>query len=84
MVGKIKSDLGKLEISSQKYTYNSSFEFSADLSSDSIPFIPVSGRHGGNLIELSNKSPWCQEPKGGLKGTAKGVTVVEAIDMALA
>merc|ERR1711972_1170847 len=47
----------------------------------SVPFVPISGWHGGNMINASQKMPWYKgwnvERK---EGKASGMTLLEALD----
>jgi len=46
-----------------------------------IPFVPISGWHGDNMLEASAKMPWFKGWKSESKArTATGVTLVEALD----
>jgi len=51
--------------------------------SDAVPFVPISGWHGDNMIEASTNMPWFKNwqitnRKEG--GDASGVTLIEALD----
>ncbi|KAI8064422.1 P-loop containing nucleoside triphosphate hydrolase protein [Gongronella butleri] len=45
--------------------------------SESVPFVPISGWHGDNLLEESRNMPWY---KGWSKDTKSGKTLLDAID----
>jgi elongation factor 1-alpha len=51
--------------------------------SDAVPFVPISGWHGDNMLEASSNMPWFKgwnitNRKEG--GDANGVTLIEALD----
>jgi len=51
--------------------------------SDAVPFVPISGWHGDNMLEASSNMPWFKgwnitNRKDG--GDANGVTLIEALD----
>lgn len=48
---------------------------------ESIPFIPVSGWHGDNLIEVSTNMPWYQGWS--VRGNTTGKTLLDALDAIL-
>uniref|UniRef100_A0A8D3B8A1 Elongation factor 1-alpha n=1 Tax=Scophthalmus maximus TaxID=52904 RepID=A0A8D3B8A1_SCOMX len=51
---------------------------------EAVPFIPISGFHGDNMLEPSNKMPWFEGWKVKHKeGAATGVTLYEALDAIL-
>lgn len=49
-----------------------------------VPFVPISGWHGDNMLEVSDKMPWFKgwaiERK---EGKAEGKTLIEALDAIL-
>jgi len=48
---------------------------------DAIPFVPISGWHGDNMIEETEKMPWYKGWKATRKdGDASGKTLLEALD----
>ncbi|KAI3652297.1 hypothetical protein MP228_003600 [Amoeboaphelidium protococcarum] len=47
----------------------------------SVPFVPISGWHGDNMLEPSSNMPWFKGWTKDIKGTvSKGKTLLEAID----
>lgn len=46
-----------------------------------VPFVPISGWHGDNMLEVSTNMPWFKGWNKETKaGVAKGKTLLEAID----
>jgi elongation factor 1-alpha len=48
---------------------------------DTVPFVPISGWHGDNMIEASNNMPWYKGwSVNRQEGNASGKTLLEALD----
>ncbi len=49
---------------------------------DTVPFVPISGWHGDNMLEVSENMKWWTEwkVKKGKDGSASGKTLLAALD----
>ncbi len=49
---------------------------------DNVPFVPISGWHGDNMLEASENMKWFKEwkVKKGKDGSASGQTLLQALD----